>query len=350
MHEARLDVGADQYAEPDEVDAELLRDRRKQRNDDESDLEEVEEERYYKDEDIHEDQEAKLPAGQRREQVLNPLLAADPLEHQAEHARADQDEDDHGREAHGGRHTLIQELPVEGAVRGSKRDCAHHSHGSRLGWGGEPHEDRAEHEKDQSERRDHAAQAFFPERPAVQSASLEWQRWHGLRPDQADDADPGAEQSHLDQARPDGARVHVADRAPEHIGEHDENQGRRDQLSDSARRRDDAHRVPRRIAVPEHWRHRDHAHGDHRSRYRAGDGAENGAYEDHGIGHAATHRAEQLSNRIEQVLGQTAALEDRAHEREERDRQQQVVRDDAEQLIGEVAEKVRRDEPASRCR
>ena len=32
------------------------------------------------------------------------LLAAHALEDQAEHARADQDEDDHGRQAHGGRH------------------------------------------------------------------------------------------------------------------------------------------------------------------------------------------------------------------------------------------------------
>ena len=59
----------------------------------------------------------------------------------------------------------------------------------------------------------------------------------------------------------------------------------------------------------------------------------------------AAHRAEQLADRIEQVLGQAAALEDRAHEGEERDRQQQVVGDDAEQLIGEVAEEVGRDQP-----
>ena len=47
---------------------------------------------------------------------------------------------------------------------------------------------------------------------------------------------------------------------------------------------------------------------------------------------------------FEQVFGEAAALQDRAHEGEERDRQQQVVRDDAEQLIGEVAEEVRRDQ------
>ena len=65
MHEARLHVGADQHAEPDEVDAELGRDRRQQRNDDEGDLEEIEEERDHEDEEVDEDQEADLPAGQR---------------------------------------------------------------------------------------------------------------------------------------------------------------------------------------------------------------------------------------------------------------------------------------------
>ena len=51
MHEARLDVGADQHAEPDQVDAELVGDRRQQRDDDEGDLEEIEEERDHEDEE-----------------------------------------------------------------------------------------------------------------------------------------------------------------------------------------------------------------------------------------------------------------------------------------------------------
>ena len=63
MHEARLDVGADQNAEPDQIDAELVGDRRQQRNDDEGDLEEIEEERDHEDEDVDEDQEADRPPG-----------------------------------------------------------------------------------------------------------------------------------------------------------------------------------------------------------------------------------------------------------------------------------------------
>src|SRR4029077_8360914 len=37
--------------------------------------------------------------------------------------------------------------------------------------------------------------------------------------------------------------------------------------------------------------------------------------------------------------------QDRAHEGEERDREQKIVRDDAEELKGEIAEKVRHDHP-----
>ena len=186
---------------------------------------------------------------------------------------------------------------------------------------------------------------FFQSAQPLQGARLERQRRHVLRPDEADDQHPDAEQRDLDDARPDGAGIHVADRAAELVGQHDQHQRRRDELGDGAGRRDDAHRMARRIAVFQHRRHRDDAHGDDRGGNRAGDGAEDGADEDHRIGQAAAHRAEQLSDRIEQILGEPAALEDRAHEGEERDREQQVVRDDAEQLVGEIAEEVGTDQP-----
>ncbi len=57
---------ADQHAEPDQVDAHLLRHRRQQRDDDEGDLEVVEEERQEEYEDVDEDQEAGDAARQAR--------------------------------------------------------------------------------------------------------------------------------------------------------------------------------------------------------------------------------------------------------------------------------------------
>ncbi len=166
MHETGLDVGADQHAEPDEVDAELVGGGRQQRNDDEGDLEKIEKERNHEHEDIHEDQEADRSPRQRRQHGLDPHLAAHALEHKAEGAGADQDIDHHGGDPHGGRHALIDERAGEGAIEGCEREGADGPHGAGLGRGGETQEDRAEHEKDQAERRNDATHAFSQQRPS----------------------------------------------------------------------------------------------------------------------------------------------------------------------------------------
>jgi hypothetical protein len=61
MHEGCLHVDAENDAEPDQVDAELLCRRSEQRNDDEGELEEIQEEGKYEDEGVDEDQEALWP-------------------------------------------------------------------------------------------------------------------------------------------------------------------------------------------------------------------------------------------------------------------------------------------------
>ena len=72
VHEAGLHVDAEQHAEPDQVDAELVGGRRQQRHDDEGQLEEVEEEGQEEDQQVDDDQEADLAARQRDQQVLDP--------------------------------------------------------------------------------------------------------------------------------------------------------------------------------------------------------------------------------------------------------------------------------------
>ena len=158
---------------------------------------------------------------------------------------------------------------------------------------------------------------------------------HPLRLHDADDQHVQAEQQHLHQARAPGAGVHVADRAAELVGQHDQHERRRDELGDGARGRDDAGREFHVVAVAHHDRQRDEAHRDHRGGDRAGDRAEDRADHDHRIAEAAAHRAEQLAQAVEQILGEAAALEDRAHQREERDREQRVVREDAEHALGQ---------------
>src|SRR5438309_193899 len=53
------------------------------------------------------------------------------------------------------------------------------------------------------------------------------------------------------------------------------------------------------------------------------------------MGEPAPCRPEHLADRFEQVLGHAAAFEDKAHEREERDRQQRVVAHDPEDAFGQ---------------
>src|SRR5688572_15032977 len=107
MHEARLHVGSEEDAEPDEVDAEGGRSRSQKRNDDEGDFEKVEKECDYEDKDVDENKKANRPAGECGEQTLDPLLAADTLEHQAEGSGAQQNENHHGGNAHCGLHSLV---------------------------------------------------------------------------------------------------------------------------------------------------------------------------------------------------------------------------------------------------
>ena len=74
-------------AEPDQVDAELLGDRRQQRHEDEGDLEEVEEAAEDEHDDRDDDQEAVFAAGKRQEQFLDPDIAVQSVEGEAEDAR-----------------------------------------------------------------------------------------------------------------------------------------------------------------------------------------------------------------------------------------------------------------------
>ena len=160
----------------------------------------------------------------------------------------------------------------------------------------------------------------------------------------AEDEHPAGEQQHLDDAGAGRADIHVARRFAELVGEHDQHQRGRDQLRDRSRRGDDAGGMAHVVAVARHDRQRDQAHGDDRGGDRAGDGAENRADQDDGVGQAAAHAAEQLAEAFEQILRKPAALEDDAHEGEERNGEQQLVREHREELVGEVAEEIGADQ------
>src|SRR6476660_9174511 len=95
MHERSLHVDADQHAEPDQVDAHLLRHRREQWNNDEGDLEVVEKEGKEKYEHVDEDKKADDAPRQVEKHALDPQIAVDSAEREAENGRHDQNEHHH---------------------------------------------------------------------------------------------------------------------------------------------------------------------------------------------------------------------------------------------------------------
>ena len=234
-----------------------------------------------------------------------------------------------------GVHCLLEQLPGQAPVHDRERQGADRAHRAALGRRGKADQDRAEHHEDQHQRRHHRHHAADeqPPRLAVRTSfgsagtlsgqtmpTMKIQRQN--RPTQ-------------NEARDEGAGIHVADRLAHRVGQHHQHQRRRNDLGDGAGGGDDAGCHLRIVAVARHHRQRDQPHGDDRGRDRAGDRAEQRADEDDRIGEAAAHRAEQLAHRVEQVLGEPAALQDRAHEGEERDRQQQLVGGDAEDALGQ---------------
>src|SRR5262245_47178212 len=76
---------------------------------DERDLEVIEEEGEEEAEEIDREQEADLASGQGKQVMFDPDVAIDAAEGEPEDGRADEDEDDHRREAQGGVHALPQQ-------------------------------------------------------------------------------------------------------------------------------------------------------------------------------------------------------------------------------------------------
>ena len=242
-------------------------------------------------------------------------------------AFADQHSDDHG-DAYGGdaheKHLVPRAAQILVVDRG-KDDGADGAHRAGFGRRRKAEHHGAQHHEDQHGRRDNAHQAFAPERPARQRPRFLRNRGDVAWLDEAQDERVAGEQGDLQHRRPPGAEIHVADRLAELVGHHDQHQRGRHQLGDGAGRREHAGDIAHIVAVAEHHRHRDQRHGDDLRRHRAGDRAEDEADDDDGIAEAAADRTEQLAHRIQHVFGETAALEHRAHEGEEGDREQQFV-------------------------
>jgi hypothetical protein len=154
-------------------------------------------------------------------------------------------------------------------------------------------------------------------------------------------------QAHQQQARDQRAGVHVADRAAELVGQHDQHQRGRDGLRQRARGGDGAGGDGAVVAVAQHDGQRDQAHRDHRRGHHAGGGRQQRARP--GSPRAPGRRApgRRPGPRFPAGPRPCRALEDDAHEGEERDRQQRVVLHDAEHAQRQGLEQVGGNSPAS---
>ncbi len=97
MHERSLHVDTEDHAKPYQVDAEVFGSRSEQRNDNESELEEIQEEGENKDKGVDENEESDLAARSEVKQILDPHVTIHAVEGQRENTRPDQDKDHEGR-------------------------------------------------------------------------------------------------------------------------------------------------------------------------------------------------------------------------------------------------------------
>ena len=94
------------------------------------------------------------PPGRLGEQVLDPDVAVDAVERQAEHAGADQDEDDESRELRRRVHRLLEQRQRQPPPRERHDQRAAGAHRAAFGRRRDAEEDRAQHEEDERKRRD----------------------------------------------------------------------------------------------------------------------------------------------------------------------------------------------------
>src|SRR5574340_457282 len=303
VHEGGLHVDREHDAEPDRIDAEPGGDGCQKRHRDEGDLEEIEEERQHEHHQVDDDEEAEHAAGQLVEQVLDPDVPIQAPEHQGENGRADEDEDDEGGQPRGAVHRLGQLQARQPPARQRQQQRAGRAHRPAFGGGGDAEEDGAEHQEDQYKRRQQRREYAQQQGRAVQRARRGWHGRGGVRPCQRHAEHVEQVQSDQRQAWNECALVHVADRGPQLVGEHDQHQRRRYDLRQRAGGGDDTRGEPLVVAVAQHYRQRDQPHRDDRGGDHAGGGGEQCTDQDDRVGQSPAQLAEQLADVVEQVLG-----------------------------------------------
>ena len=252
MHERCLHIDAEQHAEPDQIDSQLVGDRTEERHDDERQLEEIEEERQQENQEVDHDQESHLPSRQIAEQMLDPTMAIDRVKSERENPRADQDEKHESRQLRRAFHRLPEQSPVQALAAHRQDQGARRPHGAALGRRGDPQENRAENEENEQQRRHQRRQDAHEQLPAPQRARFDGQGRRPLRPKHRNQQHIADVQAAQHDPRDDCPGVHVADRLAQLVGHDDQNQRGRNDLRQRSRSGNDPRRQPLVVSIAQH--------------------------------------------------------------------------------------------------
>ena len=127
----------------------------------------------------------------------------------------------------------------------------------------------------------------------------------------------------------------------EDVGQQDEDQAGRDDLSERAGGADGAAGQPLVVAAPEHAGQRQQPERHHGGADDPGGRAHQHADQDNADAEPAAQRAGGVADHIHQVFCQPGAFQHHAHEDKERDREQGRIGDDAEDAVRQQVEQQR---------
>ena len=229
-------------------------------------------------------------------------------------------------------------LPGERAVARRQQRRAERADGRRFGGRGEAEHDGAEHRQDQQRQREERLQQHHHHLAERHVALVLGQRRRALgledrQHDHVDDVHAGEE-----EARHERGRVELDHRQAGHRAVDDQHDRRRDQDAQAAAGADHARGQPRVVAGLHHLRERQQAHQrDHRAD-DAGGGGEQRAGGQRGHRQRARDVLQRDLQAPEQVVEDVGALDQIAHQQEQRDRHQRVVVEHREGVLRQQVE------------
>ena len=266
------------------------------------------------------------------------MIAAHAAEDQAEGRRPEQDRQHHRRGAQGVVADLAEGAAVQPPLQGRQGHGPDGANRTGFRRGGQAKKDAAQHQQDQTQGWQQHPHQFLAAGPIGAGIGVNGGCQLGLQA--ADDDHVEGEARGHQQPRDQRAQEEVTDGDPQLVGEHHQDDARRNDLAQGARGGDHAGGQRAVVARPQHHGQGDQSHRRHRGGDHAGGGGEQCPDQDHRQREAAADAPQQLPHRHQQAFSDARALEHRPHEDEGRNRQQREVAHDPEDPLGQGREEL----------